>query len=169
MAGERFLRHDGAGGLAESVAVQTGGGGAENRIPALDASGKLDQSMMPTGIGADTVTVPASETLSAGDFVNLWDDAGTIRARKADATTAGKEAHGFVKDAITASNPATVYMEGNNSAVTGETVGRHYLSTTAGQSAPTAPTASGNVVQQIGFCTSPTNINFEPARPITLA
>lgn len=169
MAGEKFVKHDGAGGLTETVAVQTGGGGAENKIPALDNSGKLDQSMMPTGIGADTVVVASSENLAAGDFVNLWDDAGTIKARKADATSAGKEAHGFVKDTVTSPANATVYVEGNNTGVTGVAVGKHYLATTAGQSTTTAPSATGNVVQPIGFCTSATNINFEGGTPVVLA
>jgi hypothetical protein len=169
MAGEKFVQHDGVGGLKEIEAVQTGGNGAEDRIPSLDASGKLDQSMMPTGVGADTVTVPASENLAAGDFVNLWDNAGTVNVRKADATTVGKEAHGFVKVAVVTNNSATVYVEGNNSALTGQSVGKHFLSTTAGQSTTTAPSSSGNIVQEVGFCTSATNVSFEPSKSVELA
>lgn len=169
MAGEKFLQHDGSGNAQEVVATQTGGGGSENKIPALDASGKLDVTMMPTGVGADTVVVPASENLAAGDFVNLWDDGGTMKARKADATTTGKEADGFVKEAVTSPSNATVYTEGNNTAVTGQTVGKHYLSTTAGQSTTTPPSSTGNVVQKVGVCSSATNINFEGGDPITLA
>lgn len=57
------------------------------RSPALDASGRLDSSVMPVGIGADTATIQTSEALASGDYVNIHDDvAGAFRVRKADAT-----------------------------------------------------------------------------------
>jgi hypothetical protein len=169
MAVQKFLEHDGAGGVREIVPATTGGGGDGQKLAALDVNGKWPVAMMPTGIGADTVVVAASETLAAGDFINLWNDGGTIKARKADATSSGKEAHGFVKDAVTATQNATVYREGNNGAVTGQTVGQHFLSTTAGQSTTTVPTGSGNIVQCIGFATVATNINVEFGQPVELA
>lgn len=169
MAANKYLEHDGNGGTREVVPATTGGGGDANKVAALDANGQLTLPMMPTGIGADTVVVASSENLSAGDLVNLWDDGGTIKARKADATSAGKEAHGFTKDAVTSPANATVYRDGNNGAVTGQTPGKHFLSTTAGQSSTTAPSSTGNVVQPVGFCTLATNINFEAGKTVELA
>ena len=99
MAGQKFLQHNGAGGVAEVVSTQIGGGGAANLIPALDAAGKLDITMMPTGIAADTAVITTSEALAAGDFVNIWNSTGA-KVRKADATVAGKEAMGFVLSAV---------------------------------------------------------------------
>jgi hypothetical protein len=138
------------------------------KIAALDANGRIDNSMMPVGIGADTSVIVASEALAAGDFVNIWNSTGA-KVRKADATIAGKEAHGFVLAAVASAGNATVYFEGTNTAVTGQTPGPVFLSTTAGQATTTAPSAAGNVVQRIGFATSPTSVNFQSQPPVVLA
>jgi hypothetical protein len=138
------------------------------KVVALDANGRVDSSMMPVGIGADTSVIVASEALAAGDFVNIWNSTGA-KVRKADATIAGKEAHGFVLAAVASAGNATVYFEGANTAVTGQTPGLVFLSITAGQATTTAPSAAGNVVQRIGFATSPTSINFQSQPPVVLA
>lgn len=146
------------------------GAGDSGKVVALDAAGRIDTSMMPVGIGADTATITASEALAAGDLVNVWNDAGTPKVRKADASTAGKEAHGFVLAAVASSASATVYFEGTNTQMTGLTAGTQYLSAaTAGKTASTAPTAAGNVVQRVGMATSATAMNFQSGDPIVLA
>lgn len=65
----------------------------------------------PPGVVTLPATIAASESLSAGDFVNIWSDAGTPKVRKADASTSGKEAVGFVLSAVTSGSQATVYTE----------------------------------------------------------
>lgn len=168
MAAKKFLRLVN-GVLTEIFGVQTSAGaGNAGDLVSLDDSGRIDNSMMPVGIGADTSTISASETLAAGDWVNVWNDSGA-KVRKADATTAGKEAHGFVLAAVTSGNPATVYFEGTNTQVTGQTPGPVYLQTTAGTGGATIPSASGNVVQSIGVAVSATAVNFERSAPVTLA
>ncbi|MGW5147535.1 hypothetical protein [Rhodococcus koreensis] len=168
MPGDKYL-YNNAGTVTEKAALQTSAGaGDAGKIPALDAAGRLDNSMMPSGIGADTASITTSEALSAGDFVNIWNSTGA-KARKADATTAGKHAHGFVLSAAASGASATVYFEGTNTAVSGLTVGDQFLSTTAGGSTATAPSAAGNVVQRLGVATSATSMNFEPQPPIVLA
>ncbi|MDD2885281.1 MAG: hypothetical protein PHT48_09585 [Dechloromonas sp.] len=162
--------YNNAGTLTEREGLaSSAGAGDAGKIPALDAAGRLDNSMMPVGIGADTAAIASSENLAAGDFVNVWNDGGTAKVRKADATTAGKPAHGFVLSAVTSPSNATVYFEGTNTEVTGLTPGDQFLSTTAGGATATAPSASGNVVQKLGVATSATALNFEPAQPIVLA
>lgn len=159
-----------SGVLAASIVNSVGtsaGAGDSGKLPSLDGSGRLDNSFMPVGIGADTAAIATSETLAAGDFVNIWDSTGA-KVRKADATTAGKEAHGFVLSAFTHPTTATVYFEGTNTAVSGKTPGVQFLQTTAGTSGSTAPSASGNVVQKLGVAVSATAINFEPQQPIVL-
>ena len=169
MAGNKYIKQS-SGNLVEEAAIQTSAGaGDAGKIPALDAAGRLDNSMMPAGIGADTAAITASENLAAGDFVNIWNDGGTPKARKADATTAGKEAHGFVLASASAAASATVYFEGPNTGVTGQTAGPVFLSTTAGVATATAPSGTGNIVQRIGVATAATSINFEMGQPITLA
>ena len=169
MAAKKFLRLVN-GVITEIFGVQTSAGaGNAGDLVSLDDSGRIDGSMMPVGIGADTATITASETLAAGNWVNIWNDAGTAKVRKADATTAGKEVNGFVLAAVTSGNPATVYFEGTNTQVTGQTPGPVYLQTTAGAGGTTIPSASGNVVQQIGVAVSATVVNFERSVPVTLA
>lgn len=168
MAAKKFLRLVN-GVLTEIFGVQTSAGaGNAGDLVSLDDSGRIDGSMMPVGIGADTASIQASENLAAGDFVNVWNNAGA-RVRKADATTAGKDAHGFVLSAVTSGNQATVYFEGTNTQVSGQTPGPVYLQTTAGAGGATIPSASGNVVQQVGIATSATAANFERGAPVVLA
>ena len=113
----------------------------------------------------------ASEALSAGDLVNIWNSSGP-KMRKADASTAGKEAHGFVLAAVTSGQSGTLYPEENViSGLTGLTPGaRQFLSpTTPGARTETAPATSGQVAQLVGTAISTTEILFRPETPITLA
>lgn len=162
-----------ASGILDSTIVNSktssAGAGDSGKLVALDSSGRIDNSMMPVGIGADTAAISTSESLAAGDFVNIWSNGGTANVRKADATSSGKHAHGFVLSAFTHPTTATVYFEGTNTAVTGRTPGDQFLSTTAGTTTTTAPSGSGNVVQKLGVATSATAINFEPQPHIVLA
>lgn len=148
--------------------TSSAGAGDSGKVVALDAGGRIDSTMMPLGIGADTGIVTASEALAAGDLVNIWSSAGG-KARKADASVAGKEAHGFVQAAVANGAPATVYFEGTNVNVTGQTPGPVFLSTTAGLATTTAPSAPGNVVQRVGFAVSATAFNFQSQPPVVLA
>ena len=161
--------YNNAGTITEREALVTSAGaGDAGKIPALDAAGRLDNSVMPSGIGADTAAITTSEALAAGDYVNIWNSTGA-KARKADATVAGKESHGFVLASVASGATATVYFEGPNTAVTGQTPGPIFLSTTAGVGSSSAPSGSGNVVQRLGVATSATSVNFEAQSPIVLA
>ena len=64
MAAKKFLRLVN-GVLTEIFGVQaSAGAGNAGDIVSLDDSGRIDNSMMPVGIGADTAAIPASETLA---------------------------------------------------------------------------------------------------------
>ncbi|MEW6505528.1 MAG: hypothetical protein AB1457_16340 [Chloroflexota bacterium] len=197
MAAEKYLKQSG-GYIREEQAVQSSSGVADaGKIPALNeqgvldtsilngvaqssgsgdagktvllgAQGRIDETMMPAGIGADVQLIAASEDLAAGDLVNIYNLGGVAKARKADATTSGKEACGYVKEVVTTGNQATVYFEGTNDQVTGMTPGAVFLSTTPGKATSTAPSGSGNVVQRVGIATSATAINFQMGVPIIL-
>lgn len=168
MAAKKYLRL--ISGVITEVAgvVTSAGAGNDGDFPVLDSTGRLDNSVMPAGLGADTASVTTSEALAAGDYVNIWNSTGA-KARKADATTAGKEAHGFVLSAVGSGSAATVYFESTNTQVTSQTPGVVYLSTTAGLGTATPPSTAGNVVQRIGFATSATAVNFQSQPPVTLA
>ncbi len=62
-------------------------------VVVLDSAGKIDQSMMPNGVGADAVTLVAGEALVAGNFVYIN---GSGQVMKADATAIGKKAVGYL-------------------------------------------------------------------------
>lgn len=194
MAAPRFLANIlGRIKMVATIATSAGAADAE-KVPSTNASGYLDPtlinaattgnskvlqtlpngtidpSVMPAGIGADVKIVVASEALAANDLVNIWNDAGTPKARKADATAEGKEAVGFVKASVASAGNASVYFESRISGLTGLTSGaRMYLSTSPGLATATPPTTAGNVVQYIGDAVSPTEIDFEKSNTITVA
>jgi len=165
MAASKFLKQV-AGVLTEEAPVTTS---TVDKIPALDGSGKLNLNMMPSGVGPDIDTITTSEALAAGDFVNLHISTG-IKVRKADATAAGKEAHGFVVSSFGSAASADVYFTGINTACTGLTAGNPlFLGTSPGLPTPTCPSSSGNVAQSIGVALSATEVAFQPKAPVTLA
>ncbi len=86
-----------------------------------------------------------------------------------DAAPASAAAATASVQSATSGNPATAYFEGTNTQVTGQTPGPVYLQTTAGAGGTTIPSASGNVVHQIGVAVSATAVNFERGAPVTLA
>jgi len=170
VAGNKYIANS-SGTLTEVVTLQTSAGaGDAGKIAALDAAGRFDLTMMPVGIGADTAVIVAFEALSAGDLVNVFDSAGAFKVRKADASTTGKEAHGFVLAAVLITANATVYFEGSNTQVSALTPGVKWLSTsTPGLTQASAPTVAGQTVQAVGFATSATVLNFQSRPPVTLA
>ena len=153
--------------IVNSTVVSSGAADA-GKLTALDSSGHLDLSVMPSGVGPDTQVILASEAIAAGAYVNIWNNSGTANIRNADNTAAGKEAHGYVLSAVSSGTTGTVYFIGNNTAVTGQTVGVVFLGT-VGATVSTAPSGSGNVVQRIGEATSATSVNTNIQQPIVLA
>lgn len=164
MAGQIFL------GLVSGVkkwisSIQTSAGaGDAGKVPALNSSGQLDITMFPSGL-ANTIIAPASEDLAAGDLVNLWDNAGTISLRKADASTAAKRAHGMTLAAFLTGASVTAYKDGAVTGLSGLTKGaEYYLSTTPGGLALVAAvagyTSSGNLVQHIGVAESTSKLQL---------
>ena len=125
----------------EATVVSTGAADA-GEIVALDSSGKIDVSVLPTGVGPNVKLVLASEAIGAGKYVNIYDNGGTPNVRLADNSN-GREAHGFVKDAVASAANATVYFEGTNDDLSSLTPGaRQYLGTAGGVTA-TPPTFAG--------------------------
>lgn len=143
------------------------------KIPALDATGRLDESMMPLGVGAQTTSAPATDTLSAGNFVNFWSDGGVFSVRLADNSN-GRFADGFVKDAFSIAATAVVYpLDGTNAELSGLTEGARYWLDTAGAVTPTpldeADVAnSGKISQYLGIAKSTTELVTDDAGYVVL-
>lgn len=168
----KFLTRNSTTGRTEenSGVTTSAGAGDVGKLPQLDATGKLDTSVMPSGIGAESESATATEPLSAGDFVNIYDNVGVKSVRKADGTTPGKEANGFVLAAFASSAAATVFTDGANTQRTGLIGGTtYYLSATAGGLTISPLTTTGHIHQKLGKASSATSLIFEHFDPITLA
>ena len=169
MPAQTFITLDPAtGSLKQQTAVTTG---TAFSIPSLDTNGQLAANMMPPGIGADFYNAVTSENLSAGNFVNIYNNAGTPTVRKADATDGSKRAHGYVKVAVTSPAAVDVYCDGENSVLSGLTPGsRYFLSASSpGTATTTPPSTSGNLVQYLGTAFSATVLGFRPADGVVLS
>lgn len=150
-----------------------GGVGHENKPVQTDENGYLDPTILPPGLGPELVTCVTSENIAAGDYVNLYSNAGVLTARKADASaaSAGKIAHGFVLAATVSPAVANVYRLGKNGQVSGKTVAaQQWLSgVTPGGTVEAAPSTSGYSVQSLGIAISATNIDTQIEPPVVLA
>lgn len=172
MAVRQFLTLTAAGIVQRvNAIIASAGVGDANKIVATDSTGRIDPTLMPVGIGADSLIVQASETLAAGDFVNIHDVAGSARVRKASAADNTRPAQGFVLNNVTSGANATVLFEGSNTALTGLTIGALYiLSPTTPGTVVVSSTAlaASNVFQAVGHATGATQIATEIQTPITI-
>jgi hypothetical protein len=162
MAGKKYMDLvNGKRQLTASNDVSAGAADA-GKIVALNSEGKIDQTMLED---IDNKNVPSSENLAAGDYVNLFDDAGTVKARKADNSN-NRPAHGYVKDTVTAPANVTVFFEGANTNLSGLTEGaRIYLGTTGDiietPLDPTNAADDGKIHQLLGIAISDTEVNTD--------
>lgn len=174
MALGKFLEVGTTGLPTEVEANETSAGaGDASKLVRLDSTGRFSPTFMPVGIGADTESIVTSEDLSAGDFVNVYDNAAVPNARKADATAAaaGKRADGFVLAGTTSGQSAIVYFEGKNTQMSGLTIGALYFlsDSVPGGVVVTPPATTGHISQVIGKAVSATAINVEISDPIIRA
>lgn len=169
MATQKVLVLDATSNLPKELTPNTTSAGSADagKLVALGAAGTLDASMLPASSGGASLTLTASEAIAAGALVNI-DSTGKVR--NANATDATKPAMGFVLAAIASAATGAVYFGGNiNSGASGLTVGAPvYLSAaTAGAATSTAPSAAGNLVQQVAGCAvSATEFVFQPSAGI---
>lgn len=103
-----------------------------------------------------------SENVAAGAMVNLWNDAGVVKARYANATNNTKPCHGYAPSSvISPANGEVVLFNGLNLSITGMTPGqRYWLNTTNGQIVAGPPVAAGNIEQTVGLALSSTVFYF---------
>lgn len=142
------------------------------KIPASGADGRLDESWMPVGVAAEVQSVVFSETLSDWDLVNVYDDSGTLKARKADAGTNQYKANGFVHPGGNSGTTGNVFMYGvmsggikdGESIVPGED---YFLTDTPGKYSAIAPYdtgggITGKLYQKVGWGMSTATLFFQP-------
>ena len=123
----------------------------------------FSQTYAPTTVLQQNVLrfyVQFSESISYGQTVNLWNNAGTCNARLASAS-ASKPMHAWCSTAgtITAGNWGEVMLGGLCTAISGLSPGTtYYLGNTAGAVAPSAGTLS----QKIGVALGPNYLFVKP-------
>jgi hypothetical protein len=145
MAAPKYIKRDtSTGQLKEVIATETA---AAESIVSTTAGGTID----PTILHDEPVTTfVAGENVAAGAMVYIKSDG---KVWNASAASGGNQAQGWVNDAFTTGQTATVYLgNGRNTGVAGLSVGsRYYLSTSsAGGVQSAVPTGAGNLAQFIG-------------------
>jgi hypothetical protein len=163
----KYVERDALGNLIEvrSKAGSVGVGDAA-KIVERAANGYIDITDLPPGVGAATKVAIGSEALTAGDWINIYDNAGTPNVRKANATDNTKPVNGFVLANFASGASVTAYLSGLNTQRTGMTTGvRYFGSTTPGGQVAAAGVAAGlgatgNYVQFLGDAESATEIYF---------
>ena len=156
----KFLNLESGEKKLDTAINTSAGAGDASKIVRTDSTGRLDSSFLPVGVGPDTLSIEASETLAAGDFVNIFDYSSTPKIRKADATN-GRDADGFVLAGVTSGANGDVYREGTNTQLSGMTIGaRQYLGAT-GAVTETPNTTSTQLHQFLGKASSATELNIE--------
>ena len=171
MAGQSFYARI-AGKTKLLFGIQSSAGVADaGKIIATDATGKIDESLLPEGIGANSVSGTASEAIAAGKFVNLWDNGGVLALRLADNSN-GRPAWGYTKETIASAGVGTVYrLNTINANMSGLTPGAEQWLGTAGGviSVPLDPTVdTGKVDQFLGIAQSATELVTAEYEPIYL-
>ena len=167
MPAKSYIRRVAGVNTNTAAVIVSAGATNDGDLVALDASGRLDASVMPNGFGQNTTTAVATEAIGAGKLVNVY--SGGVRL--ADATAVGKEANGFVIAAVANAATATIYLPGNEMALTGLTPGTRYFLSAAspGDYTATSPSAAGNVSMSIGVAVSATEMIFDPEdAPVTM-
>lgn len=155
MADKYMSLNNGKRTLVEATDTSTGAADA-GEIVALNSAGQIDASMLPT---TGTKSIEVGEAVSAGDFVEIYDDGGTTKIRPADNSN-GREANGYVLDSAAVAANVNVFFDGANSGLSGLTPGARYYLSTSGDvtSTPLDPATQTGIHQFLGVASSATEL-----------
>jgi hypothetical protein len=144
--------------LTASFALNAGGGGGAG-FP-FEGIAVITGSVVLTS-GSGFPSLLASETLTAGDLVNIHSGG----VRRASSSDINRQAHGFVTHSAAATNPVVVFYSGLNTSVTGLTAGARYFLSTNGTESTLPASSANNLYQEVGVAVSSTAllVNFGPA------
>ena len=130
-----------------------------------DGDGGRRPTAGPDGMGAcpclrDGAAIVVSENIDAGDLINIWNDAGVAKARKADQSDS-RPAHGWADDFGSVGDAIRVRTFGStNSRLAGLTPGSEYwLAEDGGLDTNGSATP---ITQKVGIALSDSNLLFLP-------
>jgi hypothetical protein len=140
----------------------------------MGSGGKFEELQTSDTLGgvvyeAVTALNDTGAQIDEGTAVNLYDDTGTLKVRKASAEAgAGQyECHGFAAEDIPDDATGTIKLDGIVGGLTSIVHGSvYYLSaTTAGAITVTPPSVSTTIVQKVGVGISSTEIAVQIESP----
>lgn len=168
----RYIRKNPSTGLNESPeTIQSSSGAPDaDKIISTDPSGKIDATFLPAEAleGATYLDVVLGEDVNANDLVQVYNDGGTLKARKATAASTPRRACGRSTESGTTGETKRVIIGDHDftSAAHGFTLGDDspiFLSTTAGGMTHTVPSTGGQLIQCVGFAIDANTIRFSAA------
>ena len=163
MANQRILSLIDGIATGAAALVSSAGSADAGKLVATGDNGRLDESLMPEGIGANITPAVASEAIGAGKFINFHSVGGVLNIRLADNSN-NRPANGFVKEAVANAATGQVYqLDTTNSNLSGLTPGAKYYLGLAGGVVAVALGAQndnnfGNISQYIGTAKSATEL-----------
>lgn len=109
--------------------------------------------------GTNRLYVLFTVAVDAGKLVNLYNDAGALKARYANASAAGTLARGFAPDSVASGAYGQVILFGLNAGLSGLTPGTVYFCSNVDG---LYGTVAGVVSQKVGYALSATDLYFNP-------
>jgi hypothetical protein len=156
MATQKFITIDSTGKKILKGAIDTSTGVTDaGKLVGLNNDGKVDISMIPTSVGKVGCILTLSETITAGDWVNVFTDGTDYKARLADVSDSAKVCHGYATANGVAGDNVLIMFEGLNDYLptTGLVNGNGYFLGTLGKSVASPDlTLSAKFVQPLGYC-----------------
>ena len=149
-----------SGSLLVSGSITSTGGGGGSGFPFAGTALITGSIVLTSGSGFPSLL--ASETLAAGDFVNIFSGG----VRKASSTDTAKQAHGFVTASYSSTNPVVVFYSGLLTDTSGLTAGARYFLSASGTESTTPPVLTGQLSQELGIAISTTALLFQPGPAI---
>ena len=149
-----------SGSLKVSGSITSTGGGSGAGFPFAGTALITGSIVLTSGSGFPSLL--ASETLAAGDFVNIFSGG----VRKASSTDITKQAHGFVTASYSSTNPVVVFYSGLLTDTSGLTAGAKYFLSASGTESTTAPILTGQLSLELGVAISNTALLFQPGPAI---
>lgn len=158
--------------VEQEFAATSAGAADAGRGVGLNSDGLVDSTMLPSGISEARMYV-AKEAILVGDLLNIFDDAGVSKVRKAIATGSAMQAH---RVALTAAAAGAQVKADRTGILTSSALvpGKSYFlsESTSGGFSPTKPTTAptlNKIRQKIGFALSATELQIRIEDVLILA